>query len=95
MSIKEIFNAVLSLRRLTKVTAVEIGASTALSVTLCVIGAWVMGNIVLNGGMLAVRITLYCIIYVCLLYIINAVTRDDIKWAAGLVSGRENKSLQM
>ena len=86
MYVKEIFNAYLSIRRLKKVTAVEISISTVLSVIVCMLGAYIMTLITMPGGMVIVKILLFTVFYISLLYIINAVTREDIKWAASLVA---------
>lgn len=89
MYIKEIFNAALSMHRLSKVTAVEINMPMMLSVCGAVWGAWIMCSIVAVSFSLVLKLCIYCVFYVALLYIINAVTRDDIKWAVSLTSTKK------
>lgn len=89
MYIKEIFNAALSMHRLSKVTAVDINIPMMLSVCGSVWGAWIMNSIAAASFCLTVQLCTYCVFYVALLYIINAVTRDDIKWAISLTNAKK------
>lgn len=89
MYIKEVFNAVLSLRRLCKVTQVDISVLTLLCVGFCVWGAYLCTNIVAGFAILPIKIMLYGAFYITLLYVLNAVTRDDIKWAISLVNPKK------
>ncbi len=84
MYIKEIFNASLSVCRLSKITDVNFGISFLISAVGCMAGAWVLSRIVFPTGVLA-GIIAYVVIYVLLMYIVNAVSRDDIRWAFMLV----------
>ena len=86
--IKECFNASLSLHRLSKVTSVRLEWGVILCVMICICGAWLLGEIMAFSGV-AAKIITYCVLYVVLLYLFNAVTRDDIKWVASLF--RNNK----
>lgn len=95
MYIKEIFNAVLSIRRLGKVSALDTGGGIILTVLISMVGAWIFGNILTQTGVLSVRIFAYAIIYTALLYIVDAVSRNDIKWMANLFRYRKNNTLQM
>ncbi len=88
MYVKESFNTVLSLHRLSKVTRVRFEPCVMLCVAVCMWGAWLLGAI-MAWQSLIVRIVTYCILYVVLLYLFNAVTRDDIKWVTSLF--RNNK----
>ena len=84
MYIKEIFNAVLSLRRLSKVTTIDFKSWGTAATLLSAWGAQIFCRIVLPAGKIVPVITLYCLFYVTLLYVINAVSRDDIRWVAAL-----------
>ena len=85
MYIKEIFNAVLSIRRLCKVSCVD----RNISAFLCAFSATLLSRaflkIVLPYGTLWVGILLYLFFYLVLLYILNTVTRDDLKWIISLM----------
>ena len=95
MYIKEAFNAVLSIRRLRKVSALDTGGEIVLATLISMAGAWLFGTILVKTSILSVRISVYCLIYITLLYIVNAVSRNDIKWMANLFSRQKNNSLQM
>lgn len=84
MYIKEIFNAVLSMHRLYKVTIVDMKISMILSVFAAVLGAFYMCAVTVPFSGVFIKLSVYTIFYVSLLYIINAVTRDDLKWAIAL-----------
>lgn len=86
MYIKEIFNAVLSLNRLTKVTAVDKSCGVPITAALCAVGATLLGNIAVPFATLFTKIAVYIGIYISLLYITNAATRDDLKWVLSLVN---------
>ena len=89
MYVKEIFNAVLSLMRLNRVTSLDKDLSVIVGVMVAVCGAHIFSDIVAPGAGLVARLLIYCVFYVSLLYIINAVTRDDIKWAAMLLNPKK------
>lgn len=95
MYIKEIFNAVLSVRRLGMVSVPDTCGKITVTAIICTAGAWVFGNILLGTGAIAVRISLYCLIYTALLYVSDAVSRDDIKWLSDFFKLRKNTPLQM
>lgn len=84
MYIKEIFNAVLSIHRLSKVTTIDFKSWGIVATLLSAWGAQIFCKIVLPGGKIVPVIMLYCLFYVTLLYVINAVSRDDIRWVASL-----------
>ena len=80
MYAKEIFNAYLSLRRLSEVTSVDF-KSMGLPVTaIAMLLAGFCVKVVLPASVLPVMIAIYCMFYVSFLYIASAVSRDDIKW---------------
>lgn len=83
MYIKEIFNATLSIRRLSRVTSVDISTNVLISVCLCTFGARLFGKILMLPGVW-LNIIVYLVFYSILLYVINAVTREDIKWIVTL-----------
>lgn len=85
MYIKEVFNAVLSLRRLSKVTLVDINILTVISVVISVCGAGFFCKIAFPGAPLPGLIAAYSFFYGALLYILSAVTRDDLKWVVSLL----------
>lgn len=89
MYIKEIFNSYLSIRRLSVITSVDISIKALLSAMASVPSAWILCSFVGSGLPLVFKITLYVIFYVMLLYIVNAVTRDDIKWILSNVKSKE------
>ena len=89
MYIKEIFNAILSLRRLCMVTAVDNSIKTMLSVALAACGAHLCGNLVVPVAGLFFRLIVYVAFYVAFLYVLSAVTRDDIKWAVSLANPKK------
>lgn len=88
MYLKESFNAVLSIRCLSKVTKVRFEPCVMLCILVCLCGAWLLGEIMAWHSLIA-RIITYCVLYVVLLYLLNGVTRDDIKWVTSLF--RNNK----
>ncbi len=89
MYIKEIFNAALSMHRLSKVTSVDINIMMMLCVCASVWGAWMINAMVAVSFCLAVKLCTYCIFYVALIYIINAITRDDIRWVVSLANPKK------
>lgn len=93
MYVKEIFNAVLSLARLTKVTAVDKSYTVLFTTTLSTVGAYVFGNIVAPVAPIFPKIAIYVCFYVSLLYVSNAVTREDIRWVLALIRPQDNVSL--
>lgn len=89
MYIKEIFNAVLSLWRLTKITAIDKSPAVLISTAISTFSAYVFSEIAFPSVSLIPKIGIYICIYVSLLYILNAVTRDDIKWVAALINPKK------
>ena len=93
MYIKEIFNAFLSIRRLCKVTQVDFmswGITGAL-ISLC--GAKILCDIALPTASLWASIFVYLLLYVMLLYILSAVSREDIRWIFSLLKAdKEEKA---
>lgn len=90
MYIKEIFNAVLSFRRLSKVTSVDFRTMGLFKTLLCSITAGICCNITFPSSTVFVKIITYCAFYVSLLYVASAVSRDDIRWILHLC--RENNA---
>ena len=92
MYIKEIFNSVLSLRRLSKVTSIDFKTWGMLGSIISVWGAQVFGRIVFPASPLWITLAGYSLFYVALLYIVSAVSREDIKWILSLiwVGGKNN-----
>jgi len=90
MYIKEIFNASLSIRRLSKVTSVDFKSMGLFTTLLCSIGAGIFCNITFPISAIFMKITAYCCFYISLLYVISAVSRDDIRWI--LLLCRENNA---
>lgn len=88
MYVKECFNASLSLYRLGKVTKVDLNAKAIVTVLSCMAGARVLGEI-MAWQMLPVKILAYCVIYIVLLYVTDAVTRTDINWVTSLVCNKK------
>lgn len=89
MYIKEIFNAVLSMRRLCLVTSVDFKLTTLLCVTGSVPASWALCSFAVPRAGLIFKMLSYAVIYAALLYITDAVSRDDIKWIFSLVRVRE------
>ena len=89
MYIKEIFNAVLSLRRLSMVTCVDKNITVFISVTAASYLSYLFSGIVAPGGKLWTVVSLYALFYVILLYVLNTVTREDLKWLISLVRNEE------
>ncbi len=85
MYIKEIFNAVLSLRRLSKVTSIDFTTWGMIGAALSMWGARIFCKIVVPGSPLWITLAAYCLFYVALLYVISAVSRGDIKWILSLI----------
>jgi len=82
---KEVFNAVLSIKRLSRITSVDfrsIGVSSAL---LAVVASGAMCRFAFPSAPLFPAIIMYCLLYTAILYIISAVSRDDIRWLVSLV----------
>lgn len=80
MYIKEIFNFALSLRRLCKITTVEIDGAALLSVVLASFGAKFLCTFVTSSQSLWLLTVLYFIFYSFIIYISNSINRSDIKW---------------
>ncbi len=80
MYIKEVFNFALSLRRLCKITTVEIDGAALLSVVLASIGAKLLCAFVTSSQSLSVLTVLYFVFYSFIIYISNSITRSDLKW---------------
>lgn len=92
MYIKEIFNAVLSIRRLSKVTIIDFKTWGLPGSVISVWGAQVFGKIVFPSSPLWITLAGYSAFYVALLYVVSAVSREDIKWILSLVcTGGKNK----
>lgn len=89
MYVKEIFNAVLSLWRLTKITAIDKSPAVLISTALSTFGAYVFSAVAFPSVALVPKIAIYVCFYVSLLYILNAVTRDDIKWVVALLNPKK------
>ena len=79
MYVKEIFNAVLSIRRLRKITAVEIEYKTILCLLAAAAASKVITGIV-AGSQAVLSVIVYLFFYGAVIYITNRLTRDDIKW---------------
>ncbi|MBE7033461.1 MAG: hypothetical protein E7406_04450 [Ruminococcaceae bacterium] len=90
MYIKEVFNAFLSLRRLSKVTSVDFKSMGLLKTLLCTVAAGIFCNIAFPSASVFVKIIAYCVFYLSLLYVASAVSRDDIKWVLHIC--RENNA---
>ncbi len=89
MYIKEIFNAFLSIRRLSKVTQVDFmswGIPTSL-VSLC--GAKILCDTMSFSIPLGIKILMYLLFYVTFLYVLSAVSRDDIRWLVSLLKNED------
>jgi hypothetical protein len=84
MYIKEIFNASLSIHRLSQVTTIDVGAGVLIAIILSSAGAGAMGKLLMTGYVWA-DIGVYLCGYSLLLYVFNAVTRDDMRWAGSLI----------
>lgn len=84
MYVKELFNAVLSLNRLGKVSALDADKKFTLTALASIAGAWLSVNILIKTGFLPLRISVFCMLYVLLLYALDAVGRNDIKWITSL-----------
>ena len=84
MYIKEVFNATLSIRRLTFVTSVDVSAGVLMSVSLCTLGAGAVSRI-LTFPCVWANVIIYLCSYGLLLYVLNTVTRDDIRWVRTLI----------
>ena len=90
MYIKEIFNAYLSIRRLSKVTSVDFKSMGILTSLICSAGAGIFCNIAFPTATVYVKIAVYLCFYVSLLYVGSGVSRDDIRWILHLC--RENNA---
>lgn len=80
MYVKELFNFILSLRRLCKITTVEIDGAALLSVVLGAVGAKILCVFVTSSQSLWLLTILYFAFYSFIIYISNSITRGDIKW---------------
>lgn len=89
MYIKEVFNAVLSLRRLSMVTCVDKNIAVFISVTAAAYLSYLFSGIVAPLANLWTALSLYALFYVILLYVLNTVTREDLKWLISLVRNEE------
>lgn len=90
MYIKEIFNAVLSIRRLSKVTAVDFKTWGILGALLSSWGAQLFCRITIPHASLWATLAAYSFFYIALLYVVSGVSREDIKWILALVKN-DNK----
>ena len=86
MYIKEIFNAFLSIRRLSKVTQVDFMSWGVLTSILSLYGAKVLCSTMNLSAPLGIMIFIYLLFYVTLLYILSAVSREDIRWIISLIN---------
>jgi len=77
--IKEIFNTSLSLRRLGKVTSVDITLPTVFCMLAASLSAKFLTGIV-AGNTSVLAIVFYVLFYGVILYVTNSLSRDDIKW---------------
>ncbi len=93
MYIKEILNAFLSIRRLSKVTSVDIPVLTGIWVITGAFLAWMMTGILAISST-PLSIVLYCVCYITLIYASNSVTRGDLNWIKSLIFPSKYKSLQ-
>lgn len=93
MYIKEIFNAVLSIRRLSKVTSVDIKSMGIFTTLVCTIGAGVFCNIALPAANVWTKTAGYLAFYISLLYVVSAVSRDDIRWVLRLCKENTAKNV--
>ncbi len=85
MYIKELFNAVLSIRRLRKVTQVDVMSWGMTSSVISLWGAKVLCDTMRLSAPLGIIILVYISFYVTLLYILSAVSREDIRWVFSLI----------
>ncbi len=86
MYIKESFNTFLSIRRLSKVTQVDFvswGIPTSL---ISLYGAKVLYDTMNLSVPLGIAILIYLLFYATLLYILSAVSRDDMRWIFSLIN---------
>ena len=93
MYIKEIFNAFLSVRRLTKVTSIDFGSMGLIKTLICSIAAGVLCGIAFPSAIVWTKIAGYIAFYVSLLYIGSAVSRDDIRWILRLCKENTAKNV--
>ena len=77
--VKEIFNTVLSFRRLRKVTCVETGVSQILCMLIAASGAKLITDFTF-GSASAFAIFMYLLFFCSIIYITNNLSRDDLKW---------------
>ena len=92
MYIKEVFNAVLSIRRLSTVTCVDKNIAVFISVTAAAYLSYLFSGIVAPLAHLWTAISLYALFYIILLYVLNTVTREDLKWIVSLFRLNEEKT---
>ena len=85
MYIKEVFNAILSLRRLSKVTRVNFSGFGVFAAVISAWGAQAVCKISFPGLTLWKMLTVYGMFYTAFLYVISAISRDDIKWLMSLI----------
>lgn len=89
MYIKELFNAFLSIRRLSKVTQVDFMSWGILPSLVSLWGAKVLCDTVGFSAPLWIIIFVYLLFYVSLLYVLSAVSRDDIRWIFSLLRNED------
>lgn len=94
MYIKEIFNAVLSLRRLSIVTSIDFKTWGMPGSVISAWGAQFFCKIVFPASSLWITLAGYSVFYVALLYIVSAVSREDIKWILSLVCGEGKNNIK-
>ncbi len=85
MYIKEIFNMLLSIRRLSKVTTVDMPLITGIWIMMGAFLAWLMSAI-MNISALPLQIGTYCIFYLAFIYASSSITRDDVRWVIKILT---------
>ncbi len=88
MYLKECMNTFLSIHRLSKVSSVKIDFRMIIKVIVCMCGAWLLCE-VMAWNSLVLRIITYCSLYTALLYLLDTVSRDDIKWTVSLFRNKK------
>lgn len=84
MYVKEIFNFIFSLRRLRKISSVDIPFIFIAGVLFSFTGAGLISLYVYKGSSLIFSAALYLIFYSSLLYIFNGISRGDMLWLVSL-----------
>lgn len=89
MYIKELFNAFLSIRRLTKVTHLDFVSWGMLPSVASLCGAKILCDTVSFSAPLGIAILIYLLFYVTLLYVLSAVSREDMRWIFSLLKNED------